>query len=293
MRLAAAPGTGIVSSIVLQSAALDELDWEFLGGRPGEAQSNYFGRGAAASYDRAQWHPVPGPAVQDGMHEYTIVWGRESTTWVIDGNPVRTLHFRDAGRGQSYPQTPMRVRIGVWAGGDPGNREGTIGWAGGETDFGRGPFAMVVQSVEVRNENPASSYVWTDRTGSLQSIRIEGGEGGAGAVGAGGVDGGGGASSAAAAGSSEVASQTPSNAVGVEKTTSTATSTATSATSTTSATSAVTSVSGSVTGTQVAVGSAVISSTRAAEVSAGSGVIGDRVAAIAVVAGVVASWFRL
>jgi hypothetical protein len=40
----AAPGAGIVSSFVLQSDDLDEIDWEWLGADPDEVQSNYFGR---------------------------------------------------------------------------------------------------------------------------------------------------------------------------------------------------------------------------------------------------------
>ena len=40
----AAPGAGIVSSFVLQSDDLDEIDWEWLGADPDEAQSNYFGK---------------------------------------------------------------------------------------------------------------------------------------------------------------------------------------------------------------------------------------------------------
>lgn len=37
----AAPGTGIVSSIVLESDDLDEIDWEFLGGSNGQVQSDF------------------------------------------------------------------------------------------------------------------------------------------------------------------------------------------------------------------------------------------------------------
>jgi hypothetical protein len=36
----AAPGAGIVSSFVLQSDTLDEIDWEWLGADPNEVQSN-------------------------------------------------------------------------------------------------------------------------------------------------------------------------------------------------------------------------------------------------------------
>lgn len=39
--LEAAPGTGIVSSVVLESDDLDEIDWEFIGGDDGHVQSNF------------------------------------------------------------------------------------------------------------------------------------------------------------------------------------------------------------------------------------------------------------
>lgn len=39
----AASGRGIVSSIVLESDDLDEIDWEFIGGDNGKVQSNFYG----------------------------------------------------------------------------------------------------------------------------------------------------------------------------------------------------------------------------------------------------------
>jgi hypothetical protein len=41
----AAPGVGIISSIVLQSDDLDEVDWEWIGGVDSLVQANYFGKG--------------------------------------------------------------------------------------------------------------------------------------------------------------------------------------------------------------------------------------------------------
>ena len=52
----AAPGTGIVSSAVLQSDCLDEIDWEWLGGDDAQVQSNYFGKGITVSYNRGAFH---------------------------------------------------------------------------------------------------------------------------------------------------------------------------------------------------------------------------------------------
>lgn len=40
----AAPGVGIISSIVLQSDNLDEVDWEWIGGVDSRVQQNYFGQ---------------------------------------------------------------------------------------------------------------------------------------------------------------------------------------------------------------------------------------------------------
>jgi hypothetical protein len=68
----------------------------------------------------------------------------------------------------------MNVRIGIWAGGDPTNAEGTIEWAGGETDYSKAPFTMVLEKVEVRNDNPGSSYSYGDMTGGFKSIVVDG-----------------------------------------------------------------------------------------------------------------------
>jgi beta-glucanase (GH16 family) len=50
----AAPGAGIVSSIVLQSDDLDEIDWEWIGNDPDRVQSNYYSKGNTTTFDRGQ-----------------------------------------------------------------------------------------------------------------------------------------------------------------------------------------------------------------------------------------------
>lgn len=167
----AAPGTGIVSSAVLESDDLDEIDWEWIGGVDDQVQTNYFGKGNTTVYDRGGTTNVS--AVQAVSHNYTIDWTAERTVWYVDGTAIRTLLYADALAGQNYPQTPMRVKIGIWAGGDPDNSAGTIEWAGGQTDYADGPFTMTVQNVTVYNDNPAGSYVYGDQTGSYTSIDID------------------------------------------------------------------------------------------------------------------------
>lgn len=161
--------------MVLESDDLDEIDWEWLGGNSAQVESNYFGKGNTTSYDRAVYHSVE-PDTQSNLHNYTILWTSEYTTWFVDGVALRTLNFADAVAGTNYPQTPMRLRIGTWAGGDSNNDAGTIGWAGGTTDYSDGPFTMYVQSVSIVNFSPATSYSYGDDTGSWQSLDVEGGE---------------------------------------------------------------------------------------------------------------------
>jgi beta-glucanase (GH16 family) len=112
---------------------------------------------------------------EETFHTYSIDWTSERIEWLLDGDVVRTLEYADALDGANYPQTPMRIRIGIWAGGDPDNSEGTIEWAGGETDYTTSPFSMYVESVDIINYNPASSYKYTDKTGAYTSIKASNG----------------------------------------------------------------------------------------------------------------------
>ncbi|GAB7354335.1 hypothetical protein MBLNU459_g4846t1 [Dothideomycetes sp. NU459] len=164
----AAPGTGIISSIVLESDDLDEIDWEILGGNTTSCETNYFGKGNTTSYDRAIYYAVDSP--QTEMHTYTVDWTAAWIKWYIDGKLVRTLDYDDANNGEDFPQTPVRVKIGSWDGGASTEAEGTIEWAGGETDIDDGPFLMYVEAITITNYNPARSYNWTDMTGSYDSI---------------------------------------------------------------------------------------------------------------------------
>jgi hypothetical protein len=66
----------------------------------------------------------------------------------------------------------MTVRLGIWAGGDPGNSKGTIEWAGGLTDYSKGPYTMYVQSAAISDASTGKSYEYGDHSGSWQSIKV-------------------------------------------------------------------------------------------------------------------------
>ncbi|KEY71277.1 hypothetical protein S7711_08858 [Stachybotrys chartarum IBT 7711] len=164
----AAPGAGIVSSLVLESDTLDEIDIEWLGSNPDEMQSNYFGKGQTTSYNRGQFHAVQG--TQANWITYTIDWTQDRIVWMADGTVLRELAYDDAEANQ-YPQTPMQVKFGSWAGGDPNhNAPGTVEWARGPTDYSQGPFSMMVQRIVITDYSTGSEYRYGDNSGSWQSI---------------------------------------------------------------------------------------------------------------------------
>ncbi|KAK4136478.1 glycoside hydrolase family 16 protein [Trichocladium antarcticum] len=168
----AAPGAGIVSSLVLLSDTLDEIDMEWLGADDSEVQTNYFSKGQTTTYNRGQFNPAPNNQAE--WTTYIIDWTQERIVWHVGGTVVRTLRFDEAD-GQ-YPQTPMQVKFGAWAGGDPSNPPGTIEWARGPTDYSKGPFSMFVRSAIVTDYSTGKKYTYGDTSGTWQSIRSDGGE---------------------------------------------------------------------------------------------------------------------
>jgi len=172
----AAKGKGIVSSAILQSEALDEIDWEFLGSNATHALTNYYGKGNTTYGDRGREFSMD-KAPQDEWHNYTIDWTKDRIQWWLDDKMLRELLPTEALNGKNYPQTPMNVRLGMWAGGDTAhNQPGVVEWAGGETNFDDGPFIMQVQEVRVQDYTEAKSYSWPDAldpTGSWEKIKVE------------------------------------------------------------------------------------------------------------------------
>ncbi|GES72290.1 hypothetical protein SCEPF1_0281000100 [Saccharomyces cerevisiae] len=168
--LKAANGTGIVSSFYLQSDDLDEIDIEWVGGDNTQFQSNFFSKGDTTTYDRGEFHGVDTPT--DKFHNYTLDWAMDKTTWYLDGESVRVLSNTSS---EGYPQSPMYLMMGIWAGGDPDNAAGTIEWAGGETNYNDAPFTMYIEKVIVTDYSTGKKYTYGDQSGSWESIEADGG----------------------------------------------------------------------------------------------------------------------
>lgn len=180
----AAAGAGIVTSAVLQSDDLDEIDWEWVGGDNAQAQTNYFSKGNTATYDRGAFHSVSNPL--GSFHTYSVEWTSAGVTWLIDNNVVRSLTAANAEGGASgLPQTPMQVKLGTWVAGRKDAPQGTVEWAGGYTDFSKAPFLGYYKSISIVDyagaDAPTSKsvkeYIYSDHSGSWQSIKVSLGDG--------------------------------------------------------------------------------------------------------------------
>ncbi|QGA17150.1 hypothetical protein EYB26_004820 [Talaromyces marneffei] len=168
----AAPGHGVISSVVLQSDDLDEVDWEWVGSEPNTVQTNFFGKGQTID-GTAEYFNISS-STHDEYHNYTTWWDKEKLEWWVDGQLLRTVTPSNSSNSTYdwYPQTPMNIRIGVWPGGDPNGAPGTIQWAGGVIDYDAGPYTMFVSQVSAQDFSTGKEYNYTDHSGSWESINI-------------------------------------------------------------------------------------------------------------------------
>lgn len=169
-----AKGQGIVSSVVLESDDLDEIDWEWVGSNTNQVQSNFYGKGNDTTYNRGRNHEVASADTE--FHNYTTYWDHEKLQWWIDGVMHRQVNFSESLTlyGRNYPQTPSQVKISNWPAGQAGNSPGTIQWAGGLVDYSQAPFTMTVQSVRVQDFHSGKEYTYGDQTGDWTSINVAG-----------------------------------------------------------------------------------------------------------------------
>jgi beta-glucanase (GH16 family) len=168
----ASPGTGIVSSFILESDDLDEIDWEWLGSNDTSVESNFFGKGNVTTYDRAIYHTIPNAVT--GWHTYTIQWTKDYVKWFVDDltTPVRILAFDDPKtiQGTQFPQTPMKIKLGNWVGcadaaaaSDP-KTQGTCQWAGGPVSFPNGAtYSMYVKNITINDAGCGGTYTYSDK----------------------------------------------------------------------------------------------------------------------------------
>ena len=131
-----------------------------------------------------------------------IDWQPDTLTWLIDGNPVRTLKKSDTVNSNgvaTYPTTPARIqfrwnsllllslgtkltsppRTSMWPAGLPGTSDGIVQWAGGMINWNdpdyvaAGHFYTLIKAVNVTCNDPVkpsvdvTSYVYNPNTSTF------------------------------------------------------------------------------------------------------------------------------
>ena len=96
------------------------------------------------------------PAEQ--FHMYSVDWDKDHIDFLVDNKVVRSVKSNDLPQGRTMPQTPVKLQVGVWGGGDPDGGYWVQQWAGGLIDFSKMPYSAIVQSVNITNKNPGCFY---------------------------------------------------------------------------------------------------------------------------------------
>ena len=70
--IGSSPGQGVITSVVLLSMDLDEIDFEWLGAQDDSVQTNYFGKGETYTCDRERNVQVQTP--HEEYHTCSVDW---------------------------------------------------------------------------------------------------------------------------------------------------------------------------------------------------------------------------
>ncbi len=151
-KVAAIGRPGVITAMITMSPIGDEIDYEFVGARPNQVETNVFYKGIAEYNVHSSKVFVQNTT---RIHTYTIDWTPERIQWLIDGRVVRRYQKNSKPSPMTpigekwFPQTPSQVQFSVW---DAGSSEssGTRDWSGGPIPWGEdNSFKAVVHSFSV------------------------------------------------------------------------------------------------------------------------------------------------
>ncbi|XP_076934507.1 xyloglucan endotransglucosylase/hydrolase protein 2-like [Bidens hawaiensis] len=143
IKLPANDSGGIVTSFYLylnENGVHDELDFEFLGNRPGkpiELQTNVFTNGVGGREQRFYLWFDP----TADFHYYGILWNHYQIVFFVDDIPIRV--FKKT-QGVGYPDNTMQVAVSLWDGSDWATDGGRV-----KADFNNGPFEAYFQDFNI------------------------------------------------------------------------------------------------------------------------------------------------
>ncbi|KAI7726142.1 hypothetical protein M8C21_008626, partial [Ambrosia artemisiifolia] len=144
----------------------DELDFEFLGNKPGKPitlQTNVFANGHGGREQKM--HLWFDPTAD--FHYYRLLWNQNQTVFFVDNKPIR-VYKNHIGSGLGYPRRPLQVVVSLWDGSS---------WAtdGGKSkaNWTQAPFQAHFQDFNIAGcrsdpSNPnkgcySTKYLWNSR----------------------------------------------------------------------------------------------------------------------------------
>ncbi|KAI8394130.1 concanavalin A-like lectin/glucanase domain-containing protein [Radiomyces spectabilis] len=144
-----APVGGAITAFIVLADDGDEIDFEILGGDPHHLQTNFFYGKRPLYTVNGGLHEVPGEAVYDAFHTYTVDWRPERIEWLVDDKVIRTVQKKDTCDANEcrYPSSPGRIQLGLW---DGSFEAGTAEWSHGPIDWSQHhSISSYIKSVEV------------------------------------------------------------------------------------------------------------------------------------------------
>lgn len=179
---------GVITSFILYSGVKDEIDFEWVGSDLGTTQTNFYWNGVL------NWNNSANISTTDTFndyHTYELDWQEDYINWSVDGVVGRTLYknqtYNSTSGRYEFPQTPSKVHISIWPGGNATNPPGTVAWAGGEINWDSddikdtGYYYALLKEVNITcgdipsgtKQNGTESYIYTNENEFLvQDVAI-------------------------------------------------------------------------------------------------------------------------
>ncbi|KAI5813658.1 concanavalin A-like lectin/glucanase domain-containing protein [Pyronema omphalodes] len=187
-------GKGVVTAFILYGNMKDEIDFEWVGAKLGNTETNYYWSGFPDYTKKIDFSGFEeGYNTYEQYHTYEIDWTEDRINWVVDGKVIRTLNKKDTFNATTgyyqYPQTPSRVQLSIWPGGTPDGSKWTTKWAGGLVDWKDHPdikkdgyYSAHVKDVTIKCYDPPknanitgsvmNSYMYSTMEGRAQDVII-------------------------------------------------------------------------------------------------------------------------
>lgn len=179
---------GVVTAFILLSDVKDEIDFEWVGTELDIVQTNYYFQGIPNYTHSGNITDSSIKNTNTEWHTYEIRWTPEKIEWLVDDKVGRTWEksktWNSTSNQWEFPQTPARVQLSIWPGGDEKNAKGTVDWAGGYINWDSDAikkdkyyYATVgevtidcYQTDKAPGTNSGKSYVYNDAKGTNDTV---------------------------------------------------------------------------------------------------------------------------